>query len=162
MARCQVTSEKSSKNYISLFGGKPARGLPTPPPTSPRAVTTHFTCGGQQVRTASVRFTRGNPSRRRGGRPGWFAKRCHSLTDHRIDCKLKTKIANTILLLCYLDKICLILTGGLWPALANLYSGREAIKGSLSQWPALSQLHYILQATPLWRRKSATATHVEQ
>jgi hypothetical protein len=28
--RSQVTSEKSSKNYISLFGGKPARGLPTP------------------------------------------------------------------------------------------------------------------------------------
>ncbi len=42
-----------------------------------------------------------------------ICKRCHSLTDHRIDCKLKTKIANTILLLCYLDKICLILTGGL-------------------------------------------------
>jgi hypothetical protein len=37
--------------------------------------------------------------------------------------KLKTKIANTILLLYYLNKICLILTGGLWQALANLYSG---------------------------------------
>jgi len=48
MARCQVTSEKSSKNYISLFGGKPARGLPTPPPTSPRAVTAHFTRVGWQ------------------------------------------------------------------------------------------------------------------
>jgi hypothetical protein len=36
------------KNYISLFGGKPARGLPTPSPTSPRAVTTHFTRVGQQ------------------------------------------------------------------------------------------------------------------
>ncbi len=32
MARCQITSEKSSKNHISLFDGKPARGLPTPPP----------------------------------------------------------------------------------------------------------------------------------
>jgi hypothetical protein len=31
-ARSQVTSKKSSKIYISLFGGKPVRGLPTPPP----------------------------------------------------------------------------------------------------------------------------------
>jgi hypothetical protein len=32
----------------------------------------------------------------------------------------KTKIANTILLLCYLNKICLSLTGGLWQASAHL------------------------------------------
>jgi len=37
--------EKSSKNYISLFGGKPARGLPTPPPTPPRTEIAHFTRG---------------------------------------------------------------------------------------------------------------------
>ena len=37
--------------------------------------------------------------------------------------QLKTKIANTILLLCYFDKICLTLTGGFWQASANLYSG---------------------------------------
>ena len=70
MARCQVTSKKSSKNYISLFGGKPARGLPTPPPTSPRAVTAHFPRVGRQVRTASARFTCENHSRegrREGG-----------------------------------------------------------------------------------------------
>ena len=67
MVRCQVTSEKSSKNYISLFCGKPARGLPTPPPTSPQAVTAHFTHGGRQVRTASARFTCENHSREGGG-----------------------------------------------------------------------------------------------
>jgi hypothetical protein len=33
----------------------------------------------------------------------------------------QTKIANTILLLCYLDKICLSPFGGLWQASANLY-----------------------------------------
>jgi hypothetical protein len=81
-----------------------------PPP--PRAVTAHFTCGGRQVQDLLAG---------EGGRAGWFAKRCHSLTDHRIDCKLKTKIANTILILCYLDKIRLTLTGGFWQALANLY-----------------------------------------
>jgi hypothetical protein len=42
------TTVKSSKNYtvyISLFGGKPARGLPTPPPTPLRRETAHFTRG---------------------------------------------------------------------------------------------------------------------
>ena len=37
--------EKSSKNYISLFGGKPARGLPTQPPTPPHRETAHLTRG---------------------------------------------------------------------------------------------------------------------
>ncbi len=36
-ARSQITLEKSSKNYISLFGGKPARGLPTPCTPHPSA-----------------------------------------------------------------------------------------------------------------------------
>ncbi len=44
-ARSQVTLEKSSKNYISLFCGKPARGRPTPPPTPPRREIAHFTRG---------------------------------------------------------------------------------------------------------------------
>jgi hypothetical protein len=48
MARCQVTSEKSAENCISLFGGKPAGGLPTPLPTSLRAITAHFSHVGRQ------------------------------------------------------------------------------------------------------------------
>ncbi len=70
MARCHVTLEKSSKNYISLFCGKPARGLPTPPPTSPRAITAHFPRVGRQVRTASARFTCENHSREGWGKGG--------------------------------------------------------------------------------------------
>ena len=73
-ARSQVTLEKSSKNYISLFGGKPARGLPTPPPTSPRAVTAHFPRVGRQVRTASARFTCENHSREGGGEGGMICE----------------------------------------------------------------------------------------
>ena len=34
---------------------------------------------------------------------------------------------NDVLLLCYLDKICLTLTSNLWRALASLYSEGEAI-----------------------------------
>ncbi len=37
--------EKSSKNYISLFGGKPARGLPKPPATPPRRESAELTRG---------------------------------------------------------------------------------------------------------------------
>jgi hypothetical protein len=37
--------EKSSKNLISLFGEKPARGLPKPPPTPQRRESAEFTRG---------------------------------------------------------------------------------------------------------------------
>jgi hypothetical protein len=111
--------EKSSKNYISLFGGKPARGLPSPPPTSPRREIAHLTHGER----ASAMGKRDFYSRDLlAGEGGENTKRCHSLTDYRINCKLKTKIANTILLLCYIDKMCLSPSGGLWQASAHLYS----------------------------------------
>jgi hypothetical protein len=38
-AKSHVTSEKSSKNYISLCEGKPAKGLPTP---SPHPSASHY------------------------------------------------------------------------------------------------------------------------
>ncbi len=111
-----------------------------------------------QARFLLAEFTR----EMRGGRAGWSVKRCHSLTDHRIDCKLNMKIDNSILLLCYLDKICLTPTGDFWQALTSLYS-EARLKGSQSLRLALSRLHHIQQATSLCeRRKSATATHVEQ
>ncbi len=43
--RSHVNLEKSSKNLISLFGEKPARGLPKPSPTPPCQESTEFTCG---------------------------------------------------------------------------------------------------------------------
>ena len=118
-ARSHITTGKSSKNYISLFGGKPARGLPTPPPTPPQRKRIFNTwkmweCDGQtQFPLAGLG---------RGELGGGRAKRCYSLMGQRINCKLKTKIANTILLLCYLDKMCLSPSGGLWQASALLYS----------------------------------------
>jgi hypothetical protein len=71
------------------------------------------------------------------------------------------KVDSDVLLLSYLDKICLTLTGDLWPALACLYSEARLYKGAMRQL-ALSRLHCILQATSCERRKSAIATHVEQ
>ncbi len=107
------------KKLHFLVSRKPARGLPTPSPPPLRGPLPHIfhvldgKCG-PRVRLLLGRITSG----RGRGREGWFAKDCHSITDHRIDCKFKMKIANSILLLCYLDKICLTLTGGSWQALA--------------------------------------------
>jgi hypothetical protein len=143
MARCQVTSEKSSKNCISLFGGKPATGLPTPPPhLSASRYRTFYTCWMEKcewdVRDLLAGITRGG-----GGRVGWFAKWCHSLTDNQINCKLKTKIAKTILLLRYLDKICLILTGGFWQVKKEV--GHSNTRGTvrLCSIPAEILLHIV-------------------
>ena len=68
------------------------------------------------------------------------------------------KMDNDVLLLCYLDKIRLTLTGDLWRALASLYSEGEAIqyKGArMATCPQSTTLHSIGNI-------SATATHVEQ
>ncbi len=99
-------------------------GYPCHPPPSAQRNRTFNTwrvckCDGQ-MRFLLAGFTCGGGGR--GG--GKNVKRCHSLTNHRINCKLKTKIANTILLLCYLNKMCLSPSGGLWQASAHLYSER--------------------------------------
>ncbi len=49
------------------------------------------------------------------------------------------KMDNDVLLLCYLDNICLILTGNLWQALASLYSGAR-LERDPERRLALSQL----------------------
>ena len=41
--------EKSSKNLISVFGEKPVRGLPKPPPTPPRQDSADFTRGENAI-----------------------------------------------------------------------------------------------------------------
>jgi hypothetical protein len=72
------------------------------------------------------------------------------------------KMDSDVLLLSYLDKICLILLvscGVLWRA----YIVKRGFIREPERRLFLSRLHYILQATPRCeRRKSATATHVEQ
>ncbi len=122
-ARCHITLEKSSKNYISLFQESPPEGYSRHPPhlsaSCHRTFSTWWMAKcGSRVRLLLAEFTRG----RGRGRAGWSAKRCHSIPDHRIDCKFNTKIDNSILLLYYLDKIFLIPTGDLWQVLAELYS----------------------------------------
>ena len=69
------------------------------------------------------------------------------------------KIDSYVLLLSYLDKICLTLTGELWRALACLYSEARlgAREAPLSQLTTRSTVNISVR-----EEKSATATHVEQ
>ncbi len=54
------------KLYFLVWWKARQRATHTPPPTSLRAVTAHFTHGVRQVRTASARFTCENHSREGG------------------------------------------------------------------------------------------------
>ncbi len=72
------------------------------------------------------------------------------------------KVDSDVLLLSYLDKICLTLTGDL-RELWRVYIVEQGYIRDPERRLALSRLHCILQATSLCEgRKSATATHVEQ
>jgi hypothetical protein len=133
MGRCHITSEKSSKNFISLFQESPPEGYPCHPPhLSASRYRTFSTCWTASAVRGCDFYSRNSLAGGGGGRVGLSVNRCHSMTDHRIDCRFKTKIVHSILLLCYLDKICLILTGGLWRALADLYSEERLYKGARS------------------------------
>jgi hypothetical protein len=72
--------EKSSKNLISLFGEKPARGLPKPSPTPPRRESAEFTREKAQMQDTYAKSRRGIGTRRMGG-GGNNAKLNNSSTD---------------------------------------------------------------------------------
>ncbi len=71
----------------------------------------------------------------RQGDPPWRVATFRGEGGVKMD--MKMKMDSDVLLLSYLDKICLILTGELWRALACLYSEARLYKGarvaSLSQ-----------------------------
>ncbi len=85
-----------------MFGGKPARGLPTPPPHPTARRNRTFNTWKMCECNVRTRFLLAGLCRGEWGRAEKNAKRCHSLTGQRINWKVKTKIANNILLLCYL------------------------------------------------------------
>ncbi len=73
-------------------------------------------------------------------------------------------MVSVVLLLSYLDKIGLSLTGEARQASAYLYSEARLYKGaSLAVLSQSATVPHVLQATSLCgQRKPATATHVEQ
>ena len=85
-----------------------------------------------------------------------------SSMDGWIPGKFGMEMANAILFISYLDKICLILTGSLWRALACLYSKVRIYKGARTATPPQSAASHATGNISVGERKSATATHVEQ
>ena len=71
-------------------------------------------------------------------------------------------MVSDVLLLSYLDKIRLILTGEAGQALAYLYSEARLYKGAREAPLSQSTTLHSTGNTLGERRKSATATHVEQ
>ncbi len=110
-ARCHITLEKSSKNYIRCFKKPRQAAIQGFPPYLLASCDGGYS---RNVPVAGAVFTRQIHSRDGGGRAGWSANRCHLIPDHRIGLKFNMKIDNSVLLLCYLDKICLTLTGDFW------------------------------------------------
>jgi hypothetical protein len=117
------------KKLYSLFQeAKPSRHSRLPPPSS-QVATADFPRGGEKCASCRRRFHSQIYSWDGGGRAGWSANQRHSITDHRIGLQFNMKMDNGVLLLCYLDKICLTLTGDFWRALASLYSEARLYKG---------------------------------
>jgi hypothetical protein len=70
-ARCHLTLEKSSKNYISLFQESPPEGYPRHPPPPLRKLPPRiFHVVDGNVRFAGAVFTRGIHSREERGEGG--------------------------------------------------------------------------------------------
>ncbi len=92
-----------------------------------------FPCGGPE----SAKFIRHGDPPLLGEREGWSAVWYNSITDWYFSAEFKMKMNSDLLLFSYLDKICPILTGELWRALAYIYSEARLNKGaraaSLSQ-----------------------------
>jgi hypothetical protein len=110
------------KKLYSLFqGAKPSRHSRLPPHLLASCDGGFSTWWREmcelQAQFSLARFTR----EMEGGGRGDL--RIDSIKDHRIRLKFNMKMDNDVLLLCYLDKICLTLTGDFWRALASLYSG---------------------------------------
>ena len=154
------------KKLYSLWKwAKPSRHSKRPPPPPHELASCEggfSTLVRENVLVGGAVATRHGDSPFGRGRAGWSADLYHSITYHQFCAQFNMKVDNDVLLLSYLDKICLILTGDLRRALASFYSGARLYKGPRTATrPQSTTLH--LQATSLCeRRKSATATHVEQ
>ncbi len=82
--------EKSSKNLISVFGGKPGRWLPKPPPTPPRRESAEFTRGKNAIPGRGRGIQTRNWDVEKGG--GNNVKLNNSSTEQHFGAILYTKI----------------------------------------------------------------------
>jgi hypothetical protein len=160
-ARSHVIMEKSSKNLISLFGVKPARGLPKPPPTPPHRESSEFTRGKSSVAGTGREIQMRNWDAENGG-GGGNAKLNNSSTVQHFDGGFKMKIANTFLLLIALTKSAYLLLASL--ASKNSEGRVYKMEPELAASPQSTTLHSTGNTSVkkgVSRTKSATAPRVE-
>ncbi len=120
-ARCQVSFEKSSKNY-SHCENEPSQAKCIASPLPHHLVNWRmFLAGFPRGGPESTKFIRHGDPPLLGERAGWSVVWYNSITDWKFSAQFKVKMDSDVLLLSYLDKICLVLTGELWRALACLY-----------------------------------------
>ena len=120
--------EKSSKNLISLFGEKAARG---PPPTPLRRESAEFTRGKSADEGHGCEIQTRTWDAERGGGGENKAKLNNSSTDQHFDAGFYTKIATTFLLLIALTKCAYLLLASLASKNRVLYSeGRATATGT--------------------------------
>jgi hypothetical protein len=156
--------EKSSKNLISVFGEKPARGLPKPPPPHRVEKLRSLHVERTRFQDADAESGRGIWTRRKGG--GNNAKLNNSSTEQHFDARFQTKIAITFLLLIALTKCAYLLLASLASKNRVLYSEGRAYKREpeLAASPQSTTLHSTGNTSVkngVSRTKSATATHME-
>ncbi len=133
--------EKSSKNLISLFGEKPARGLPKPTPLPTCRESAEFTRGKSADAGRRREIQTRNWDVEKGG--GNNAKRSHSSTGQHFDAGFQMKIVNTFLLLIALTKSAYLLSASLASKTRVLYSESKAYKREpkLAASPQSTTLH---------------------
>ncbi len=158
--------EKSSKNLISVFGEKPARWLPKPPPTPPRRETAEFTHGENAILGRGRGIQTRNWDAEKGGGGENNAKLNNSSMEQYFGAIFYTKIDIPFLLLIALTKCAYLLLASLASKNRVLYSEGRAYKRGpeLAASPQSTTLHSSGNTSVkngVSRTKSATATHVE-
>ncbi len=132
-----------------MFGGKPARALPTPPP-HPTAQVRTFDTWKMCECDVRMRFPFAGLGRGEWGGGGGGERETMPFVNgstHQLQTQNQDSQYYSPSFL--FGEMCLSPSGVLCQASAFLYSGAEPIKGRPSWQPALSRLHYILQSTPL-------------
>jgi hypothetical protein len=155
------------KKLISVFGRKPARGLPKPPPSAPRLDSATFTRG------ENAKLTRGAPNlpavlrpgeKGRGGKILRFYN--NLITKQYFNALLFAKMCIPFLLLIALTNCAHLLSACLTSINGVLYSEGRVCKTAPEQVasPQSTALHSTGNTSvknSVTRTKSATTAHVE-
>jgi hypothetical protein len=130
--------------YFFVWGNARQRATQATPPTPPRRESAELTRGKRANAGRGGEIQKQNWDAENGGKGGKLRKTTPLLNGSIFRSQIQNEDSLHPSSLYCVDKTRLSPSGALWSPLASLYSGAEPIKGSPSQQPALSRLHYIL------------------